>query len=462
MCAAAARAPGRPTRSGRRTWSSRSTPCASPVAARYGLAAAHGVMEWFEERSLGFPDRPRRRRLARRRAGRAGGGHLRSRSRRTLRPSTDRRRSVDGRCRDARAPDVAGGRSAPAPAPRPAACRVASARRAPSCGSRCRRMSQCVDVTVGALAVVNANGSVVDPSTGLPWEPRPFASRRRRTRRDRARARPPTRRRHGRPSLNTTIGVVATSAALSKAEVGKFAVGRPRRHGPRDPAGALDVRRRHDLRPRDRRRRRHGDATPAMRVPGVTQRHFNLLLAPPPRRSPPRAPTPSLAPPRSVHSELLRHVPRRITCTPWPRRSGDDRAWRLRRGHRVRHPAEMRAWSDAARAAGRTIGLVPTMGALHPGHVELIRARSRLADAVVVSIFVNPLQFDRGDDFDRYPRPHRRRPAACCRSASTRCTPRSQRDVPARLPDDGVGRRRLPSAMEGAARPATSTGCRPW
>jgi pantoate--beta-alanine ligase len=71
----------------------------------------------------------------------------------------------------------------------------------------------------------------------------------------------------------------------------------------------------------------------------------------------------------------------------------------------ITDPAAMRAWSDGRRAAGRRIGLVPTMGALHGGHLGLIAEAHRQCDEVVVSIFVNPLQFDRRDDFDRYPRP---------------------------------------------------------
>ncbi len=68
-------------------------------------------------------------------------------------------------------------------------------------------------------------------------------------------------------------------------------------------------------------------------------------------------------------------------------------------------PTEMSSWSDAHRRSGTTIALVPTMGALHLGHVALIEHARRLADRVVVSIFVNPLQFDRPDDFEHYPRP---------------------------------------------------------
>ena len=66
--------------------------------------------------------------------------------------------------------------------------------------------------------------------------------------------------------------------------------------------------------------------------------------------------------------------------------------------------AALRARLERARGAGSAIGLVPTMGALHAGHTALIERARRECGCVVVTIFVNPLQFDREDDLRRYPR----------------------------------------------------------
>jgi len=70
----------------------------------------------------------------------------------------------------------------------------------------------------------------------------------------------------------------------------------------------------------------------------------------------------------------------------------------------IRTPAEMTAWANRALVAGQTIGLVPTMGFFHEGHLCLMRKAREKADRMVVSLFVNPIQFGANEDLARYPR----------------------------------------------------------
>jgi pantoate--beta-alanine ligase len=79
----------------------------------------------------------------------------------------------------------------------------------------------------------------------------------------------------------------------------------------------------------------------------------------------------------------------------------------------IRTPAELRQACDHARAEGHRVGLVPTMGALHEGHLSLIEEAKARASFIVTTVFVNPLQFAPGEDLDRYPRTLQRDLDAC-------------------------------------------------
>ena len=70
----------------------------------------------------------------------------------------------------------------------------------------------------------------------------------------------------------------------------------------------------------------------------------------------------------------------------------------------IENVSEMQQLADTWRTEGQRIALVPTMGFLHQGHLQLLRTARKLASRTVISIFVNPTQFAPNEDFDSYPR----------------------------------------------------------
>ncbi|MGZ4113498.1 MAG: pantoate--beta-alanine ligase [Actinomycetota bacterium] len=125
----------------------------------------------------------------------------------------------------------------------------------------------------------------------------------------------------------------------------------------------------------------------------------------------------------------------------------------------IRTIAEVRSAGDEARAAGRTVGLVPTMGALHDGHASLIERARAENDLVVVSIFVNPLQFGETADLDAYPRDEERDLRRAERlGVDVVFAPSVAEMYPRDEPEVTVDPGRLGDRLEGASRPGHFRG----
>jgi pantoate--beta-alanine ligase len=124
----------------------------------------------------------------------------------------------------------------------------------------------------------------------------------------------------------------------------------------------------------------------------------------------------------------------------------------------VHTPDELRAYVRDRRAAGGHVALVPTMGALHRGHGELIRAATTVADTVVVSVYVNPRQFNVASDFERYPRDLASDVAAAAASGATVVyAPHDSVMYPEGF-DTTVSVRGVAAPLEGAGRPGHFDG----
>lgn len=122
-------------------------------------------------------------------------------------------------------------------------------------------------------------------------------------------------------------------------------------------------------------------------------------------------------------------------------------------------PATFHKMLDAARAAGLGVGLVPTMGALHAGHLSLITRAREECEVVAVSIFVNPLQFGPAEDFDAYPR-DLDGDAGKASEAGADCVfnPSAEDMFPGGRPATRVQVEGLGSILEGASRPTHFEG----
>jgi pantoate--beta-alanine ligase len=120
--------------------------------------------------------------------------------------------------------------------------------------------------------------------------------------------------------------------------------------------------------------------------------------------------------------------------------------------------SRMHLTADTLRREGMRIAVVPTMGALHEGHLSLIRLARKHADVVVVTVFVNPLQFGPGEDFERYPRPLANDIMAATEAGAEYVfAPSTAEMYPAGF-QTSVEVERLTAVLEGAVRPGHFRG----
>jgi pantoate--beta-alanine ligase len=120
--------------------------------------------------------------------------------------------------------------------------------------------------------------------------------------------------------------------------------------------------------------------------------------------------------------------------------------------------SEMQSLAGQLRVQGKTIGLVPTMGALHEGHLSLVKIAKDRSAVVVVSIFVNPTQFGPSEDFTKYPRPIEADIAACEAAGVDYVFNPSHEDIYPKGYSTYVLEEHIAKPLEGASRPSHFRG----
>ena len=120
--------------------------------------------------------------------------------------------------------------------------------------------------------------------------------------------------------------------------------------------------------------------------------------------------------------------------------------------------SEMQSLAESLRSKGQVIGLVPTMGALHEGHLTLVTLANERADVVIVSVFVNPTQFGPSEDFTKYPRPLEADVAACEAAGVDYVFNPTHEDVYPKSYSTFVLEEHIAKPLEGASRPSHFRG----